>query len=238
MYIEPGDRLFLYTDGVTEATNIENKLYGEDRLQELLNNNLDLDVEETIGEVKIDIDNFVGDAEQFDDITMLELLYKGKNAKENSIIQRKFRADTKELSNIQEFVEKELEKYNCNSKKNKYAIEKEFKADKKELYNVQEYVLKELNNLKCDSKTINDINLAIEEVFVNIANYAYKDKNGTCLLKISYNGKDTVDFVFKDNGVKFNPLENKEPDITLGVEERSIGGLGIFLTKKVMDKVE
>ena len=207
--IEAGDKVFLYTDGVTEATNSNKELYGEERLINFLNKNTGLSVEETIGEVKIDIDSFVGDAEQFDDITMLELLYKGKT-------------DTKK----------------DNSKKNKYAVEKEFKADKKELDNVQEYVLKELNNLKCDSKTINDINLAIEEVFVNIASYAYNDKEGTCTLKINYNGKDTIDFVFKDSGVKFNPLENKEPDTTLGVEERSIGGLGIFLTKKVMDKVE
>ena len=91
--IEPGDRLFLYTDGVTEATNINNKLYGEDRLRDLLNNNLDLDVEETINTVRRDIDDFVEKAEQFDDITMLEILYKKK--KENNIIKKKFKADKK-----------------------------------------------------------------------------------------------------------------------------------------------
>ena len=206
--IEPGDKIFLYTDGVTEATNINKELYGEERLINFLNNNTKLSVEETIGEVKIDIDNFVEDAEQFDDITMLELLYKGKTNESGSKLS------------------------------NKYSVEKEFKADKKELDNVQNFVLKELENLNCNSKVINDINLAIEEVFVNIASYAYKGKDGVCSLKVSYNGKDTIDFVFKDSGVKFNPLENKEPDTTLGVEERNIGGLGIFLTKKVMDKVE
>lgn len=199
--IEPGDRIFLYTDGVTEATNIENKLYGEDRLQEFLNRSLDLSVEETIKEVKRDVDSFVGNAEQFDDITMLELLYKGKNVKEDNIIQKKFKADTKELSTIQEFVEKELKKYNCNS------------------------------------KTIHQINLVIEEVFVNIANYAYKEKDGYCTLAIQpENGK--VTFIFEDNGVSFNPLEKQDPDISLLADKRDIGGLGIFLTKKMMDEVK
>ena len=199
--IEPGDRLFLYTDGVTEATNIANKLYGEDRLQELLNNNLDLDVEETIKEVKRDIDDFAGNAEQFDDITMLELLYKGKNAKENRTIQKKFKADTKELSNIQEFVETELEKYNCNS------------------------------------KTIYQINLVVEEVFVNIANYAYKDKLGFCTLAIQPEN-NKITFTFEDNGIPFNPLERPDPDISLPIDKRDVGGLGIFLTKKTMDEVK
>ncbi len=199
--IEPGDRIFLYTDGVTEATNIENKLYGEDRLQEFLNRSLDLSVEETIKEVKRDIDSFVGNAEQFDDITMLELLYKGKKVKEDNIIQKKFKADTKELSSIQEFVEKELKKYNCNS------------------------------------KTIHQINLVIEEVFVNIANYAYKEKDGYCTLAIQpENGK--VTFIFEDDGVSFNPLEKQDPDISLLADKRDIGGLGIFLTKKMMDEVK
>ena len=71
--LEPGDKIFLYTDGVVEATNIENELYGEDRLKNFLNKNLDLNVEDTINKVKKDIDKFVGKAEQFDDITMLDL---------------------------------------------------------------------------------------------------------------------------------------------------------------------
>ena len=75
--LEPGDRVFLYTDGVTEATNSENKLYREERLQDFLNNNLNLNAEETIKALKENLDKFVGNVEQFDDITMLELCFKG-----------------------------------------------------------------------------------------------------------------------------------------------------------------
>ena len=76
--LQPGDKLFLYTDGVTEATNNNNELYGEKRLQDFLNSHIEQDVEATITGVKKDIDNFAGKAEQFDDITMLEFLLKEK----------------------------------------------------------------------------------------------------------------------------------------------------------------
>ena len=76
--LEVGDKLFLYTDGVTEATNEKNELYGEKRLQDYLNHHIMQDVESTIKGVKNDIDGFVGKASQFDDITMLEFLFKQK----------------------------------------------------------------------------------------------------------------------------------------------------------------
>ena len=74
--LEPGDKIFQYTDGVTEATDIKNKLYGMDRLTSILNRNVDKTPRELLPEVKKDIDAFVGDAPQFDDITMLCLEYK------------------------------------------------------------------------------------------------------------------------------------------------------------------
>ncbi|MDD3306943.1 MAG: SpoIIE family protein phosphatase, partial [Acetobacterium sp.] len=63
--------LYLYTDGVTEATNINDELYGEDRLLAALNNNMDLNTDELLSSVKNDIDCFVNGAPQFDDITMV-----------------------------------------------------------------------------------------------------------------------------------------------------------------------
>jgi len=199
-YIEPGDKVFLYTDGVVEATNEENKLYGEKRLQDFLNEHSSLGSEETIKTLKKDIDKFVGKAEQFDDITMLELIYKAR--KDDNIVQKEFKAEVKELSNVQSFVETELSKHNI------------------------------------ANEIINHINLAVEEIFVNIANYAYKDKNGNCLLTIQNDEDKIIKLVFEDNGIPFNPLERPDPDITKSVDEREIGGLGIFITKKLMDDIE
>lgn len=76
--LEPGDKLFQYTDGVTEATNANNELYGMDRLEKVLNANTDKTPEELLPIVKKDIDEFVGIAPQFDDITMLSLVFKAK----------------------------------------------------------------------------------------------------------------------------------------------------------------
>ena len=201
--MEPGDRLFLYTDGVVEATNEANKLYGEQRLQSFLNNSLSLDVEETIKELKKDIDKFVGKAEQFDDITMLELFYKKKKDDNmNKTVQRVFKADKEELPNVQSFVNEEFKKYNLSN------------------------------------KLIYQINLVVEEIFINIASYAYKDKQGDCKITIYNDDDELFKMVFEDNGVRFNPLENSEPDITKSASERDIGGLGIFISKKLMDDIQ
>ena len=82
LHLEPGDQLFLYTDGVTEATDAENRLYGDARLQALLNGCGDMDAQELCETVKADIDLFVGDAPQFDDITMLSLRYIARMGEE------------------------------------------------------------------------------------------------------------------------------------------------------------
>ncbi len=76
LQLEEGDKLFVYTDGVAEATNASDELYGTDRLLDLLNNNKETDVQQLLVEVKADIDLFAGDAPQFDDITMLAFCRK------------------------------------------------------------------------------------------------------------------------------------------------------------------
>ena len=198
----PGDRLFLYTDGVTEATNKDNKLYGEDRLLEFMNQNSTVDAASLLPALKANIDEFVGEAPQFDDITMLMFdlkFYKGGEHMTN----KTFEAKTEALSDILGFVDEMLEKYECPMK---------------------------IQTAVC---------VAIEEVFVNVARYAYKDGDGDVILGIGFDAETrTITFRMKDKGVPFDPLKKPDPDITLSAEERDIGGLGIFITKKTMDSVE
>jgi anti-sigma regulatory factor (Ser/Thr protein kinase) len=81
--------------------------------------------------------------------------------------------------------------------------------------------------------------VAIEEVFVNVARYAYKDGEGEVDFEIGFNKESrTATFRMTDGGVPFDPLQKPDPDISLSAEEREIGGLGIFITKKTMDSVE
>ena len=80
--------------------------------------------------------------------------------------------------------------------------------------------------------------VAVEEIFVNIASYAYPDGDGNASLSFGFDENERLmTLIIKDNGVPFNPLEKAEPDITLSADEREIGGLGIFITKKTMDTV-
>ena len=89
----------------------------------------------------------------------------------------------------------------------------------------------------CTSQIVNKIDLAVEEIFVNIAHYAYNPSVGEAWISASFiNNVLTV--IFKDNGMPFNPIAKEDPDITLSAEERDIGGLGIFLTKQFMDSVD
>ena len=92
---------------------------------------------------------------------------------------------------------------------------------------------------KCDELAINQIDLAVEEIFVNIAHYSGSEE-AEILCDFEYGGDDRgmLEVTFIDSGKPFDPLAKPDPDITLSAEERNIGGLGIFLTKKFMDSVE
>ena len=85
----------------------------------------------------------------------------------------------------------------------------------------------------CDEMILNQIDLAVEEIFVNIAHYS---GSAEAIINTSFEN-DKLEVTFSDSGVPFNPLAKPDPDITLNAEEREIGGLGIFLTKKFMDTV-
>ena len=93
----------------------------------------------------------------------------------------------------------------------------------------------------CDEMLLNQIDLAVEEIFVNIAHYAYAPKTGdaeiTCVVEKNEKGQSVLTIIFKDRGVPFNPLARPDPDPATPLEERGIGGWGIFLTKKYMDSV-
>ncbi len=116
--------------------------------------------------------------------------------------------------------------------------EKTFSADVKALGEVIAFTEAELEKACCPMKTAMSLAVAIEEMFVNVAHYAYPNGSGTATLAIEHNAeKNEIMFRMTDSGVPFNPLEKPDPDITLSAEERKIGGLGIFMMKKTMDEV-
>ena len=194
LQLTPGDQIFLYTDGVTEATDKNNQLYGEERLLETVNRNIVMDTRKLCEAVKSDVDQFVGEAPQFDDITMLsvEIQYiRGENS--ITVI-----ADDKSMIPVSEFAKSLTEK------------------------------------LAVVPKVANKVSIAVDEIYSNIINYS-----GAELATISYEIKDGRLYItFTDDGIPYNPLEAEEPDVTLSAEERKIGGLGIFMVKKMTESME
>ena len=86
-------------------------------------------------------------------------------------------------------------------------------------------------------KLIKQINVVTEEVFTNISHYAYNENIGKMRLSVEYKDGDII-LKFIDYGIPFNPLLKKDPDISLSANERQIGGLGIFMVKKIMDEAK
>lgn len=106
------------------------------------------------------------------------------------------------------------------------------------LDSVVDFVNAHLDAADCPPKAKMQIDLAVEEIFVNIANYAYAPEIGRATVRVSVADDPlTVSITFIDRGVPYDPLKKSDPDVTLSAEEREIGGLGIFMTKKIMDDV-
>ncbi len=92
----------------------------------------------------------------------------------------------------------------------------------------------------CPMKTQIQIDVAVEEIFVNIAHYAYTPNVGMAEIQTEVSGEDPRCFsiTFIDSGIPYDPLKKEDPDITLTAEERQIGGLGIYMVKQSMDEVD
>lgn len=195
-HMGPGDRLFLYTDGVTEATDAGNVLYGAGRMLEALEQNRDAGCETLLGRMKEEIEAFVGEAPQSDDITMLVLELKSR--KGAGMKKLKTVPLLESISDVVAFVENELAAL---------GVPKEVTAK---------------------------MNIASDEIFSNIARYS-----GASEATVGVAAEDgRVVLRFADNGRPYDPTSREDPDVTLMAGERDVGGLGIFMVKKIMDTVE
>ena len=103
---------------------------------------------------------------------------------------------------------------------------------------VTAFVNETLEELHCPMKAMNQIDIAIDELFGNIANYAYHPDVGSATVCIEIiDNPMAVVITFADNGIPYDPLAKADPDITQSADERAIGGLGIYLVKKSMDEI-
>ena len=213
-----GDTLFLYTDGITEAADVNEHFYDAEGLRRFLNSQGDLSPRELLARLRADIARYTAGAEQSDDITMLALRFAPEQRAARSI---RLRAEPEQLVELVAFISGELEPAHC------------------------------------PAKVRGQIELAAEEIFVNIAHYAYKNHPGPAagedrpgetfpggILDVAVDcgltrtpAGTTMTLTFTDRGEPFNPLERADPDITLPLEEREVGGLGVLIVKRTMDTI-
>ena len=189
-----GDRLFLYTDGVTEAINAGEEEFGSKRLLANLEQ-FSSDVPEKLAEhIHEQLKKFSGNCPQYDDITMLILDYSG-----GSLV---LGAKVEELPKLQNYIEQACARCGIGM-------------------NIE-----------------NHLQIAAEEVFLNIANYAYEDKEGTVSVLLSYDREArSAQLVFTDSGKPYDPQLAAAPDLSEDAEERQPGGLGVFLIKELIDSM-
>lgn len=121
------------------------------------------------------------------------------------------------------------------------------KADAGETSGVIDYVNDILSGFGCSDEVKKKLSIAVDEVFSNIVKYAYPGSQGDVEIYVETGiaadadvpeGKKCFSVIFRDSGEPYNPLEERDPDITLDIDGRTPGGLGIFLVKKLMDSVK
>jgi sigma-B regulation protein RsbU (phosphoserine phosphatase) len=207
--LQAGDKLYLYTDGVNEAMNEEGEQFGNDRFLERANAFRDLPPEEFDGAIRRELARFAGGAEQSDDITTLAVTYTGNHSG----------------SPGKPFEEPVFER------------ELTLPASLDNLDRFLDWIETTLEDYSCPSKTAQQLEVVAEESFVNIANYAYGKKTGEVIVRAGRAG-EALALQFEDGGIPFNPLEWPAPNTKGAIEERTVGGLGIYLVKKMTDHVD
>ena len=196
--LQKGSRIFLYTDGVTEAQNKDRQLFGEEMLLGALAKSAALTAKEKIEAINAEVERFAGGEPQADDITALAFYLD--ELSDNNARTLDLPADDAKLADVLNFIKSHLP-------------------------------------AGVSSELINKLDLAAEEIFVNISHYAYEGASGKAQIICETAAPGSIKVSFVDWGIEFNPLEQPDPDFTQSADERRLGGFGIYLTKQFMDKV-
>ena len=196
-----GSMLFLYTDGLTEAKNNQRKLFGLERVMTVLQGADNLLPEQLLAKMTQVVHDFVEEAPQSDDLTMLAIKFAPVSFERALDERLTLQNDIHQVPKLNAFVKETLER------------------------------------IGVGPSLIKQLKLAVEEAVVNVMEYAYPTgETNDILLQISSDGQ-CLKFVIKDRGVAFDPTAQVTVDTTRSVDEQSIGGWGILLSREMMDSV-
>lgn len=193
------DTLFLFTDGLNEAENAEFEQFTEKRLEAVLQQHRD--ARGHLDAMKQAVSEFVGEAPQSDDLTMLVIHYMNNNYQKSSERHLILHNDIQQIPQLADFIETIASEANL------------------------------------DQGLAMSLNLALEEAVTNVIEYAYPEGSDGLVDIEAVIREGQLDFIISDSGKPFDPTAKPEVDITAGVEERPIGGLGIHLVRHIMDSV-
>ena len=181
--------------------------------------------------------------ELFSEQRLVDVLNKNKDVTAKKLIKavknelNQFRCKEEQADDITMLAlkiteEKEIQYLNKDEEIKKLSID----AKHENLHEVIDFVNKELEKTGCSPESINEIDIAVEEIFMNIVNYAYKPNTGKVHISVYITDKTIIRF--EDTGRPYNPLEQESPDLDTNAASREIGGLGIFMVKNIMDYME
>ncbi len=198
-----GDMLYLYTDGVTEAIDANENLFGEERLEQTLYKYIEYNPRSVCVGIRRAITDFTLDCEQSDDITMLGLKY-GVPPEEKAVMV--------------------------------------LDANINQLVHVCNYIHAELHRRRAPKSVQNPLDIATEELFVNICNYAYPDATpenpGEVRISFEYDANPpSITVQMADDGIPYNPLAKPDAVTPDDIADVPIGGLGILMAKKSVDEM-
>ena len=211
--LTPGSKMVLFTDGIPEAFNGAGEAYGDDRLLDKLKELPNRGAADDVKTIVQSVDNFVGEAPQFDDITCVVLHYKGS-------------PETLEPKPRQKMDEKEMQ------------VELDLKCDLSEIGRIAEKVEELGESHDWPMNWIFNTNLALDELITNVINYAFAETTDGQEIKLTLTQTEgSLIVVLEDNGLEFDPfVEADQPDIEAELEDRAIGGLGVFFVKSLVDE--
>jgi phosphoserine phosphatase RsbU/P len=203
--INPDHVLFLYTDGVTEAADLNNNMFGEKRLEEILGNIEHIDSDKLLPTILEDLNNFSSGTAQSDDITMLAL----------SLVSAPANINTEKINNFSFTLQNNLE----------------------QIIVLQKHIDKYCQQNNLTFTVQHAIEISLEELFTNITNYAFSDKNKH-LIQFEFTIMNSlVRIVIKDNGLEFDPTVVIQRQAKTSLEQSKIGGWGLQIVHKYMDNL-
>ncbi len=215
--LNKNSRIIMYTDGITEAFNAEGEAYGDDRLLEIIGQLPTQSPQDDVNFIVDEVNKFVQDAPQFDDMACVVLQFnKTLSDEQVKTMQSEWKVPQSRILELE--VKPQL------SELPKIATEIEFFA----------------NHYKWPASWITKATLSVDELFTNIVNYGMQDQENPSDILVWLRYVDGVlTIVLEDKGVEFNPFAEVEtPSLDEPLEERQIGGLGVYFVKTLMDEVK